>query len=163
VVEAEGSFDAEVETTVSHEDTASLYRIINNFVMKNILEYDLSMKLINPINYCKINIKFFEYVSFRYVQLSQFFTSSVPYRNVSKTFLKFQTLVNVDWLILPSLCAKKLICDELFIFIREYTRKYVDLSTSFQSTNAHQYVTVRLKWKTGFTPSIEVTTCPPSR
>jgi hypothetical protein len=29
--------------------------------------------------------------------------------------------------------------------MREYTRKYVDLSTSFQSTQAHQYVSVEVE------------------
>jgi hypothetical protein len=50
--------------------------------------------------------------------------------------------MSVDWLILPYY-AKKLTCDERFILIREYTRKYVDLSTSFQSTHADRYVSVR--------------------
>ena len=43
-----------------------------------------------------------------------------------KNVFKFQNFVNVDWLVLPWY-AKKLTCDELFILIREYTRKYVDL------------------------------------
>ena len=59
-----------------------------------------------------------------------------------KNIFKFQNLVNVDWLILPQY-AKRLIGDELFILIREYTRKYTYLSTSFQSTHAHRYGTVR--------------------
>jgi hypothetical protein len=47
-------------------------------------------------------------------------------------------------------CAKKLTSDEPFILIHEYTRKYsrkyVNLSTSCQSTHAHQYVSVRHSW-----------------
>ena len=43
-----------------------------------------------------------------------------------KNVFKFQNFVNVDWLVLPWY-PKKLTCDELFILIREYTRKYVDL------------------------------------
>ena len=60
-----------------------------------------------------------------------------------KNIFKFQNSVNVDWLIL-SQYAKKLTCDELFMLIREYIRKYVDLALfNIRITHAHQHVSVR--------------------
>jgi hypothetical protein len=54
----------------------------------------------------------------------------VLYRNAKKN-LKFQTSVNVDWLILLPLYATKLTCDELFVLIRKCTRKLPEVPEFF--------------------------------
>ena len=88
-------------------------------------------------------------------RLSRFSTSSVPYRNVSKTFLNFKiSWILIAWLVYFRSTPKSWLATTNFSFWYANTtwstwiyKPLFDLRTL---TSTFRYDTIRAKWKTGF-------------